>query len=61
MATRRPAEDTTPEADSVKPRVDNRQQQIIDIACRLFARRGYEGTSLRDIAEEAQITKAAPS
>ena len=42
-----------------KLRVDNRQDQIIDIACRLFARRGYEGTSLRDIAEEAKITKAA--
>lgn len=59
MATRREAEDTATETGSVRPRVDNRQEQIIDIACRLFARRGYEGTSLRDIAEEAKITKAA--
>lgn len=40
-------------------RADTRQEQLIDIACRLFAQRGYEGTSLRDIAEEAKITKAA--
>ena len=59
MATRRSTEDTATEAGAFRPRVDNRQDQIIDIACRLFARRGYEGTSLRDIAEEAKITKAA--
>lgn len=59
MATRRQAEDTATETEAFRPRVDNRQEQIIDIACRLFARRGYEGTSLRDIAEEAKITKAA--
>ncbi|RYX97985.1 MAG: TetR/AcrR family transcriptional regulator [Comamonadaceae bacterium] len=59
MATRRPTADTASEAETPRPRVDNRQKQIIDIACRLFARRGYEGTSLRDISEEAQITKAA--
>ena len=53
------AEDASTEAEILRPRVDNRQKQIIDIACRLFARRGYEGTSLRDIAEEAKITKAA--
>jgi AcrR family transcriptional regulator len=39
--------------------VEDRAGQLIEIACRLFATRGYEGTSLRDIAEEAQITKAA--
>jgi AcrR family transcriptional regulator len=31
----------------------------VEIASRLFATHGYDGTSLRDIAEEAQITKAA--
>jgi AcrR family transcriptional regulator len=31
----------------------------LQIACRFFARYGYKGTSLRDIAEEAKITKAA--
>lgn len=40
-------------------RVDDRQGQLLEIACRLFARQGYKGTSLRDIADEAQITKAA--
>lgn len=41
------------------PRGDDRQAQLLQIACRFFARYGYKGTSLRDIAEEAQITKAA--
>ena len=60
MATRRSTEEDTATGTEVfRPRVDNRREQIIDIACRLFARRGYEGTSLRDIAEEAKITKAA--
>ena len=39
--------------------VEDRPGQLVEIACRLFAKRGYDGTSLRDIAEEAQITKAA--
>jgi AcrR family transcriptional regulator len=41
------------------PKGDDRQAQLLQIACRFFARYGYKGTSLRDIAEEAQITKAA--
>lgn len=59
MATHRSTEDSAPEKDPVRVRVDNRPEQIILIATRLFARHGYEGTSLRDIAEEAKITKAA--
>lgn len=43
----------------MRRRSDLRQEQLIEIACRLFAKHGYEGTSLRDIADEAQITKAA--
>lgn len=39
--------------------VEDRAGQLLEIACRLFATHGYDGTSLRDIAEEAQITKAA--
>jgi TetR/AcrR family transcriptional regulator, cholesterol catabolism regulator len=39
--------------------VEDRPGQLVEIACRLFATHGYDGTSLRDIAEEAQITKAA--
>ena len=40
-------------------RGDDRQAQLLEIAGRLFAKHGFKGTSLRDIAEEAQITKAA--
>jgi AcrR family transcriptional regulator len=36
-----------------------REEQLISIAADLFSRKGYEGTSLRDIAETAGITKAA--
>jgi len=39
--------------------LDNREGQLLAIARRLFAHRGFESTSLRDIAEEAKITKAA--
>ena len=59
MATASAIEKTPLLTAAPKLRVDNRQDQIIGIACRLFARRGYEGTSLRDIAEEANITKAS--
>jgi TetR/AcrR family transcriptional regulator, cholesterol catabolism regulator len=38
---------------------DGREAQLLAIARRLFARKGYDATSLRDIAEEARITKAA--
>ncbi len=36
-----------------------RDEQLVQIAADLFARKGYDGTSLRDIAEAAGITKAA--
>jgi AcrR family transcriptional regulator len=38
---------------------DTRENQLLAIARRLFARDGYERTSMRDIAEAADITKAA--
>jgi TetR/AcrR family transcriptional regulator, cholesterol catabolism regulator len=38
---------------------DGREAQLLSIARQLFARKGYDATSLRDIAEAAQITKAA--
>lgn len=41
------------------PQYANREEQLLDIARRLFAYRGYAATSLRDIAEEARISKAA--
>lgn len=36
-----------------------RDEQLVGIAGALFAEKGYEGTSLRDIAEAAGMTKAA--
>jgi len=56
--------DTPPEPTDSRPSSGRRsasvrQEQLIDIALRFFARKGYEGTSLRDIAQEARITKAA--
>lgn len=38
---------------------DGREAQLLSIARRLFAQKGFDATSLRDIAEAAQITKAA--
>jgi AcrR family transcriptional regulator len=39
--------------------LDTREQQLLAIARRLFAHKGYDRTALRDIAEVAGITKAA--
>lgn len=39
--------------------LETRENQLLGIARTLFARHGYDRTSLRDIAEEAKITKAA--
>jgi AcrR family transcriptional regulator len=36
----------------------DRRQQIVDVATRLFARQGYEGTTTRQIAESAQVNEA---
>lgn len=46
-------------AGAASSRGDDRQAQLLEIAGRLFAKNGFKGTSLRDIAEEARITKAA--
>ncbi|MCT2590049.1 TetR/AcrR family transcriptional regulator [Streptomyces sp. N2-109] len=37
----------------------NTRQRIQDVALELFAERGYEKTSLREIAEQLDVTKAA--
>lgn len=60
MASKRPAVPPIKTLGTAStPRGDDRQAQLLRIACRFFARYGYKGTSLRDIAEEAKITKAA--
>ncbi|RVT97626.1 TetR/AcrR family transcriptional regulator [Rhodovarius crocodyli] len=35
-----------------------RKLQILTVACRLFATKGFDGASMRDIAEECGISKA---
>lgn len=37
------------------PRADNRLPELLDAAARLFARRGYAATSMRDIAVEVKM------
>jgi len=37
----------------------NMRQRILDVAAHLFATHGYAGTSIRDIADELGVTKAA--
>src|SRR6478609_4747306 len=37
----------------------NTRQRIQDVALKLFAEQGYEKTSLREIAEHLDVTKAA--
>ena len=46
------------DAHAKTPRTDTRQR-ILDVAAHLFAARGYAGTSIRDIADELGVTKAA--
>jgi len=36
---------------------DERRQQLLDVACSLFARSGFHDTSMDDIAEGAGVTK----
>ena len=43
---------STPAAAVRAPRQDNRRQQLLDVAARLFRERGYHVTSMRDIAHE---------
>ncbi|MFE4328171.1 TetR/AcrR family transcriptional regulator [Streptomyces sp. NPDC056831] len=42
-----------------QPRRGNTRQRIQDVALELFAEQGYEKTSLREISERLDVTKAA--
>ncbi|MFI6691653.1 TetR/AcrR family transcriptional regulator [Streptomyces sp. NPDC050433] len=44
---------------TAQPRRGNTRQRIQDVALELFAEQGYERTSLREIAEHLDVTKAA--
>ncbi|MEU9744615.1 TetR/AcrR family transcriptional regulator [Streptomyces niveus] len=44
---------------TAQPRRGDTRQRIQDVALQLFAEQGYEKTSLREIAEHLDVTKAA--
>jgi AcrR family transcriptional regulator len=48
-----------PAATARAPRQNSRRALVLDTAARLFAERGYHGTSIRDIAAAAGMTPAA--
>ncbi|MGP8060867.1 MAG: TetR/AcrR family transcriptional regulator [Acidimicrobiales bacterium] len=46
-------------ADPVEPTEPDTRQRILDVALDLFIAQGFDGTSLREIAEKLGVTKAA--
>jgi TetR/AcrR family transcriptional regulator, cholesterol catabolism regulator len=40
-----------PTRPALRERYDRRQQEVVDVAARLFAERGYHGTSMNDLIE----------
>ncbi|MGR3321130.1 MAG: TetR/AcrR family transcriptional regulator [Pseudooceanicola sp.] len=50
---------TQPASATTKMPSDQRKAQIIRAATELFAKAGYAGTSLRDVAQKCGMTKAA--
>ena len=63
MAARRRARDSRGDADGVAPvtRVrmtgKERRQQLLDVARELFAEKGFDGTSIEEIAHRAGVSK----
>ncbi|MFZ2510061.1 MAG: TetR/AcrR family transcriptional regulator [Gordonia sp. (in: high G+C Gram-positive bacteria)] len=58
MAVTRPTEGTEPaRAPRARMTGPQRRQQLIEVARGLFAERGFEGTSIEEIAQRAQVSK----
>lgn len=55
----RTAPDTKPKRQGRPPTIENARDRILDDAARLFARDGYDGTSLGELAASVGATKAA--
>ncbi|HEY8041594.1 MAG TPA: TetR/AcrR family transcriptional regulator [Polyangiaceae bacterium] len=45
--------------DTTETQAKPRKEEILDVATRLFAERGYEGTSMNDVAERVGMRKAS--
>jgi AcrR family transcriptional regulator len=48
-----------PAATSLSPGATSTRERILDVALDLFTEKGFDGTSLREIAERLGVTKAA--
>jgi len=51
--------ETKPKRQGRPPTIENARDRILDDAARLFARDGYDGTSLGELAASVGVTKAA--
>ena len=51
--------ETKPKRQGRPPTIENARGRILDDAARLFARDGYDGTSLGELAASVGVTKAA--
>jgi AcrR family transcriptional regulator len=48
---------TPPSSPALKERYESRRQEVVDTAARVFAERGYHGTSIEDLLEATGLTR----